>query len=188
VKKRLESEKMTARELMEAAGQHSIYLIIYFAALPALALVLGYIHGPNKGSLSPWKYIYSFLVFGACIPGILAAVITGYILFLTRENLLDFNLLVYVLPIIVMLVTLVLISRNVSFEEVPGFHRLSGLIATMAVTFALVMLIEKTRIWVVFFGSVYTLIGLTIGLYALLKWSVHMLFVRREGQPLNPPK
>jgi len=79
-----------------------------------------------------------------------AGVLTAYALFFTKENLLDVSIVVYLLPIISMVVTLVLIRKNVSFEDVPGFERLSGLMVMIACSFAIALVIQKTRIWIIF--------------------------------------
>ena len=88
-----------------------------------------------------------------------AGVLTAYALFFTKENLLDVSIVVYLLPIVSMVVTLVLIRKNVSFEDVPGFERLSGLMVMIACSFAIALVIQKTRIWIVFGGSIDRLIS-----------------------------
>ena len=116
-----------------------------------------------------------------------AAVLTAYTLFFTRENLLDVNMLVYVLPIVSMTATLILIRKNASFDEIPGFDRLSGLMVLIAITFVFVLIIERTRIWVLFGGSLASLAALVVGLYALLKWAAYMVFRRKDEPRVKPP-
>jgi hypothetical protein len=128
------------------------------------------------------------LVYAVCVPGMFAAVISGYALFFTRENLLDANLLVYFLPIISMVVTLIFIGKNVSFEEVPGFDRLSGLMVMVGCSFAIALAIQKTKIWIFFGGSIEKLFLLAAGVFALLKWGTYTLFRRRdEPRQERPP-
>ncbi len=152
-----------------------------------MSWILGLIHGPNKGAASPWRYFYSVLVYLACVPGILSAVLTGYLIFFTRENLLDVNLLVHVAPLVSMIVSLMLISKNVSLEDIPGFDRLSGLMTMIAVTCVIVLGIYKTRLWVVFGGSVFVLAAVAVGLFALLKWGAYMFFRSRNQPKLRAP-
>jgi hypothetical protein len=181
---------VTTRELIQLADHHSVALAAVCAFAPAAALVFRLMHGPHRGGNAPWKYFYAVLVYLACVPGIFAAVLTGYTLWFTHENLLDVSFLVYILPIVSMVVTLILIGRNVGFERVPGFDRLSGLMIMIACSFGIALFIQKTRILLVFGGSIQTLFLLAIGIFLLMKWGAHLLFRRREEparQMLNFP-
>lgn len=177
---------MTARDLADLAGQRPLLLAAAFAALPAAAWLSGRVHGPGGGALSPWRYVYSALVYLVCVPGIGAAVITGYTLFFTHENLLDKDLLVYVVPIVSMALTLGLVRKNVSFDDVPGFDRLSGLMAVIATTFVILLAIRKTRIGIFFFASFATLAVLAAAVFGALQWGAHNL-LRRSDEPRRPP-
>ncbi|MFH1114263.1 MAG: hypothetical protein V1792_10105 [Pseudomonadota bacterium] len=170
---------MTARELVMLASQYPWHLTAYFSAVPLASGLLGLVLRDGRGNRSPWNYLYSVLVHLACIPGILACVLTGYALFFTRENLLDANLIVYILPIVSMILTLVLIQRTVSFDDIPGFDRLSGLMILLAVTFVLVLGLRHTRFWIIFGSSMYALMAMTAVLFLLLKWGAYLLFRRR---------
>jgi hypothetical protein len=109
----------------------------------------------------------------------------GLFVVFRNENLLEVNLLVYVLPIISMLVTLIFVRKNVGFDAVPGFERLSGLMILLACSFGLALAIHKTRLFVGFFGSIDRLFLLAAGIFALLKWScLHGGF----GERMKPVK
>ena len=86
-----------------------------------------------------------------------------------------------------MVLTLILIRRNVSFDDIPGFDRISGLMMLLAVTFVIVLAIQRTRIWILFGSSIYTLIVLVIALFALLKWGAYMLSRRKREPRMKPP-
>jgi len=178
---------MTARQIVAWVGQYPWHLTVLFIILPLVSGLIGLIHGRDRGGLSPWKYVYAVLVYAACIPGMLAAVLTGYILFFTRQNMLDVNLLVYIAPIISMAATLIAIGKNVSFEEVPGFDRVTGLMVLLGVTFVLMLGLERTRIWLFFGSSIFALIAIVAVLFALLKWAAHMLF-RSKSEPRIKPR
>ena len=184
----LTSPAMTTRELIQWAGQHSVALLLAFIAPPVLAWLAGQTHGKEQGKLAPWKYLYSVLVYLVCVPGMFAGVITAYTLFFSGENLLDANLLVYFLPIVSMVATLGLIRKNVSFDDVPGFDRLSGLMVMVGCSFGIALAIQKTRIFVFFGGSIEKLFLLAAGVFALLKWGSYMLFRRRDEPKEEPPK
>ncbi len=178
---------MTLREAILWVGQYSAWIAAGFAAPPVLAFLSGLVHGRDNGGKAPWSYLYSLLVHAVCFPGMLSAVLTGYSLFFEKDNLLDVSLVVYLVPLLSMALTLILIRKNVSFDLVPGFDRISGLLTMIGVTFILVLAIHKTRILLVFFGSVPMLIALVAGLYALLKWGTYMAFRRKDEPKEKPP-
>lgn len=179
---------MTTRELILLAGQHSVVLATTFIVPPVAAWGLGRIHGRAQGGAAPWQYFYSVLVYLACVPGMFAGVLTAYTLFISHENLLDVNPLVYFLPVVSMIVTLVFIRKNVSFDEVPGFDRLSGLMVMVGCSFAVALAVQKTNIWIFFGGSIERLFLLAAGVFALLKWGTYQLFRRRDEPPMERPK
>ena len=179
---------MTARDLIDQADQHPVALAVALAAPPLFSFVVGLLHDRGRGGSGPWNYAYAVLVYLACVPGMFAGVLTAYTLFFSRENLLDTNLLIYFLPVVSMIVTLVLIRRNVAFDEVPGFDRLSGLMVMVACSFAIALAIEKTKIWILFGGSIERLFILAAGIFGLLKWGAYMLFRRRDEPKAERPK
>ena len=179
---------MTTRELIHLSDHHPLVLASMFLLAPLAAWGCGRLHGAAQGGNAPWKYCYSVLVYLTCVPGMFAGVLTGYALFFTKENLLDVSVLVYLLPVISMIVTLILIRKNVSFEAVPGFERLSGLMVMIGCSFAIALAVEKTRIWLFFGGSIDRLILLAVGVFALLKWGTYTLFRGRDEPRQERPK
>ena len=69
-----------------------------------------------------------------------------------------------------------LVARSVSFDDVPGFDRLWSLIVLLAVTMLIALAIERTRLWIIFGGSILMLLLLAAGLFMLLHWSARTLF------------
>lgn len=179
---------MTTRDLIHQADQHTIALAAALSAPPLVAWVIGQLHGRGRGGAGPWKHFYAVLVYLACVPGMFAGVLTAYTLFFSRENLLDANPFVYFLPILSMIVTLMLIRKSVSFDEVPGFDRLSGLMVMVGCSFAIALAIQKTKIWIFFGGSIERLFVLAAGIFGLLKWGAYMLFRRRDEPQVERPK
>ena len=167
---------MTLRDLNQTAGQHSVPVFATLVAIPAVSFLVGISHRSGEGRNPPWKFSYAVLVYLACIPGIFAAVLTAYTMFFSKENLLDANPLIYFLPIATMIATLVVIRKRVSFDDVPGFDRLSGLMILMACSFAIALAIHKTRIFIGFFASMQMLFALAACVFVLLKLGGVMLF------------
>ncbi len=179
---------MTINDLIKLASGHLLALVIFFVAPPVIAWLCGVIHGRGNGGNAPWKYVYSVLVYLVCIPGLLASVLTGYQLFFQRGDLLNVNIAVYFLPIISMIVTLIFIHKTVNFENVPGFDRISGLMVMIGCSFVVALAIDKTRLWVMFHGSIAMLFALAAGVFALLKWGTYMLFRRHDEPKQTAPK
>ncbi len=174
---------MTIQDLIVLAGDYPLHLVALFLGIPVSAWVLGRLHERGAGGEAPWRYAYSLLVYSTCLPGIFAAVLAAYGLFILRENLLEVNLLVYLLPIVSMAGTLALMSRRVSFDDVPGFDRLSGLMVVIGITFVMVLAIERTRIWIFFGSSFATLLLLVAGIFLLLHWGARRMLRARGGDP-----
>ncbi len=178
---------MSVRELIAAIGEYQIAVAATLAAVPVLAFVVTLLHPKGEGGQSPWRYIYALLVYFACLPGIMAAVLTGYTMMFIKANLLDANAVVYFLPIVSMVVTLMVMKRQVDFDEIPGFDRLSGLMVLLGITFMILLAIEKTRIWIVFGGGFTALLAIVAVVFALLKWGGYMLFRRRDEPKIDMP-
>lgn len=146
--------------------------------LPCIGYGLRYVHGVDNGGKKPWNYIYTLLIYLACIPGMFSAVITAYTLFFSRENLLDSNAVIYFFPIITMLMTLMAIRQNISFDAIPGFDRIYGLMILLAITFIIVLFVAKVRIFIGFVGSMTTLLVIAVVVFALLKKASEKIFKR----------
>jgi hypothetical protein len=174
---------MTIRQLIHLATERPLELSLFFAITPLLSLFFGLILRPAQIVQRPWKYVYTALVYLSVVPGMFASVVFAYTLFFTHENLLDVNLLIYLLPIISMIITLVLINQKTSFESIPGFNRLSGLIALIGVSFFIALAIQKSRIFVFFGASIGWLFIIAFALFIILKWGGLMLFGKKSKLP-----
>ena len=157
------------------------YLLLFgiFTAIPVLSLCLRFIHGRNRGIHSPWKYLYAFFIYAGCLPGIFSAVLTAYSLLFLRANMLALDLLVYVLPILSMIATLLVVRKAVDFRDIPGFNRLSGLMLMIGASFLIAFILDRFRIIVLFRGSLLSLLAIAGGAFVLLKIGGRMLFRRK---------
>ena len=103
---------MTVRDLINMAGENWAIVLIALAAPPVAAFGVGLLVRRADSGIGSWRYLYSALVYVVCIPGMLAAVLTAYALFLTQQDLRDVNLLIYFGPIVSMGITLLLVRRH----------------------------------------------------------------------------
>ncbi len=159
---------MTIEQFLTWAGSQVPLLLAVFVGLPLVALGLNKLAGRDaeKGG---WRYGYSVLSYLSCLPGMFATALTLYSLFLLRTNLLRVNVLVYFLPIISMAATLVIIHRAVKFEAIPGFGRLSGLMALLGISFLTVFLMDRFHVLAIFGGHIGWLAVAALALYAILR-------------------
>ena len=169
------------------AGRYPWVILGVFVSVPVVTWTAGRLHGRDRGGATPWKYLYATLVYVSCVPGLFAAVVTAYTLFFTSANLLEVNALVYLLPVVSMVVTLILLGKNVDLDAVPGFHRLSGLMTLIGVSFAIALAVSKTRMWFFFGGSIFLLFAIAAVAFVFMRWGARALFRRRDEPRERPP-
>ncbi len=138
---------MTLRAFFDLVAENPFYLLVFFLLLPFTAILAGWL-GREEGHLSPWKYLYSFLVYAVSVPGIFALTLNIYLFLFERQSIWDLNLYTQVLPVVSMIATLLIIKKNVSLDAVPGFDRLSGLLIVIFVALCILWFIDRTRILV----------------------------------------
>lgn len=136
---------MTLREFFDYLGAHPQLVVGFFLLLPLTAWFSNQL-GRGEGHLAPWKYLYAALIYGACVPGIFAVALSVYFFIFERGSLYNANVLTQVLPIASMILTLAIIRRNVSFDAIPGFERLSSLMMMIASVFVLMYFIDRTHL------------------------------------------
>ena len=141
---------MTLREFFDYLSANPAVVLMYFLGIPFTAFLAGLL-GKGEGHLSPWKYLYSTLIYLVCVPGIFAAALAVYLfLFEQGGSIFNVNLLTQVLPVASMVLTLGLIRRNAPFESIPGFSKLSSLMLMIASIFILMYFLDRLHLvaWV----------------------------------------
>lgn len=167
---------MTIDDLLRVVGERSWLVVAYFAAPPLLTWAIGRLHATRReGAQRPYGPLYGVLIYLVSVPGILAAVLTGYGLFFLRADLRNVPIVVYFLPVASMVATWTLMRRQVDLDDVPGFDRLSALLLLITVCFAVAFFLNRLFFGVLFFGSLWGLLGIAIAAFALLRWAVRRL-------------
>ncbi len=161
---------MTLGQFLDVLAQEPGVIAFYYVTLPLTAFIAGML-GKGSGHESPWKFLYTVLVYMACIPGIFSATLTIYLIVVEKQSVLDIHLFTQILPIVGMVFTLWVIRKNVAFDDIPGFDKLHGLILFLGVLISFLWILEKLRILVI----TYIPIG-----YFLLVFII-MLIVMRYG-------
>ncbi len=136
---------MTLGEFFEHCGQNPALLLGFFALLPLTAL-LTLLISKGKGLGGSGVYLYSVLIYLVAIPGIFAVTLSVYFFLFERRSILDTNIYTQILPVVSMLATFILIRKQIDFDRVPGFDKLSGMITILTVLMMLMWILDKTHI------------------------------------------
>ena len=136
---------MTLREFFELLGDNPILIISYFLLIPFTAILAG-ILGKGEGHITPWKYLYSILIYLVAVPGIFAITLNIYLFVFERQSVFNMDIYTQLLPVVSMIATLLIIRRNVSLDDIPGVDKLGGLVAVISATLAIMWIVDKTRI------------------------------------------
>jgi hypothetical protein len=151
---------MTLRDAFEALSGQPTLLFLLLMAVPTGAFLINLWSGETAEDIWKWRYVYSTLVYTACIPGVFALTLNVYLFFFERQSIWDVNLALEVLPILTMVATLMLIRRKIPFNYLPGFGRLSGFLLLIAALMGLLWIIDRTRIYAVSYIPIsYVVIG-----------------------------
>lgn len=160
---------MTLGEFFELFEQNPTLLLGFFILVPLIAL-LSLLFSKGQGHLSPWKYLFMVLIYLVAIPGIFAITLSVYFFLFERRPIMDTNIYTQVLPVVSMLLTFLLIRKQVNLDLVPGFGKLSGLITIIAVLMVILWIIDKTRIYSITFMPFYVVVLILIaGFYLIWK-------------------
>ena len=160
---------MTLQELFESISQNPTPICAFFALIPLTAGIAA-ILGNGEGTISPWKYLYATLVYLTCIPGFFALTLTAYFFLFERRSILLTDVYIQILPILSMALTLFLIAKNVSLDDVPGFGKISGLGAMIVGTIAFMWFLDKTHLIAFVSMSFYQLLAVFIVFFLFIRW------------------
>jgi len=165
---------MTLGEFFDWTGLHPTLMLVYFFGVPVIVLLAGLL-GKGEGHLSPWKYLYSVLIYMVTLPGIFAVTLSIYFFLFERRSILDTNLFTQVLPVVSMVITILLIRRQVSLDLVPGFDKISGLIMIIATLMCLMWFIDKTHIYSITYMPFYVVILILIAGFFVIRLGLKRL-------------
>ena len=96
---------MTLGEFFQLCSSQKEMVLMFFAVLPLTALLALWL-GKGEGNLTPWKYLYTFLVYAVCIPGVFSITLSIYKFLFERTSIMDANVITQVVPVISMFLTL----------------------------------------------------------------------------------
>lgn len=166
---------MTLRDLLEIASNNPAGPLAFFMLSP-LTAGLALVMGRGEGSQSPWKWLYSVLVYLACVPGVFSVALSVYFFLFERRPLFDADVFVQILPVVSMLLTLWLIRQNVAFSEIPGFEKISTLVSTIGMVILLMFIVDRTHIIAFTYVPIQTLLLIFFGLILAIRFGAKRLF------------
>ncbi|WP_259016312.1 hypothetical protein [Emticicia fluvialis] len=158
---------MTLQQLFQQIGAHPGLLLFYFTGIPAAAILAGLL-GKNEGHLSPWKYLYAVLIYLVSIPGVFAVALNIYFFVFQHGNVMEMDVYMQILPVVVMLITIFIISKNVRLALIPGFGKIAGLWFMLFATMAFMWFLEKIHIVVFSYMPITVLLGIFVVLFVLI--------------------
>lgn len=173
---------MTTYELLTAAGAHPLQALALLGAPvgTALALQLGPSH-PSPRSLV--AVAWSAAVYASCVPGMLAGALLLYVAAVTRQDLLKLDVTLTLAPVLAMVATLVLAQRKVELSELPGVDRLGGFLMVLGAAMVALIAIDRTRIVMLFHGSVFHVLLLLAVLVVVFRLGVQKLLGPKPPRP-----
>jgi hypothetical protein len=160
---------LTINELIKIASRYPEWVTAYFILPPLIAWLITLLIRSTDSINGLTKIIFSSIIYAVSIPGLLSILLVGYSLFIGGQSLLQVNFLIYFLPVISMVFSILLIKRKVDLDILPGFDRLSGLMSIMLITFIIIIIIYKTRIFIGFISSFQSFVVVGIILFIILK-------------------
>ncbi|GAB4244305.1 MAG: hypothetical protein Kow0027_03940 [Saprospiraceae bacterium] len=160
---------MTLQEFFQLLSENPVWILAYFLLLPIAAWLTGRF-AEGEGHESPWKYVYSTLIYLCSVPGMFAIFLSAYLFLFERRSILETDIYTQVLPILSMVATLLVIRRNVDLDAIPGFEKITGLLMMIGAVLALLWVIDRTRIWVVSFLPFWQALLILAGLLLAARW------------------
>lgn len=152
---------MTIQEIIDWFGANPSFLVIYFIIATVIS-VIGLFFFKDKSFVSNLKYLYTVLIYGVVVPGMLSLILILYNLFVFKVNLLEVDIYSYYLPIVAAILNIVIIKKTTSLDKIPGFGRLSGLFMMVMIAFVITYILQRMFFGVFFMGGFIHLIGLFI--------------------------
>ena len=172
---------MTLQQLFDLISGNPAYILFYFAIIPFAALLANLL-GKGEGHLSPWKFLYAILIFAVCIPGIFAVTLSVYFFLFEKRSILDTDVYIQLLPILSMILTLLIIKRNVDFDAIPGFDKLSGLMMMIAATLGIMWFIDRTHIYAITYLRFEVVLLIFFALLLIIRFGWSRIFARSKAE------
>lgn len=161
---------MTLQDFFNYLNANHQVLLFYAVAIPLSAFLTG-LFSKGEGHLSPWKYLYSFMIYLVCVPGIFALMLNVYLFLFERQSVWQVNMYTQLLPILVMVVTLLIIKKFVSLDDIPGFGKIGGLVVMVNAVLLIMWFLDKTHIYVFSYMPFSQVVLIIVGLLIAIRFA-----------------
>lgn len=168
---------MTLKDFFDLIGQNPIWILVYFLMIPITAFLAG-IFGKGEGHLTPWRQLYSTLIYLVAVPGLFAISLSIYFFLFERRSILDTDVFNQIVPVLSMIGTLLIIRQNVNMDRIPGFGKISGLMMMIGTALLLMWMVDRTRIWVVSYLPFHQVLLIFAGLLLIIRMGWRKMFVK----------
>ncbi len=165
---------MTVKELFDFIGNNPNYILIYFIGIPILAGITGML-GDDKCNRSPWKEFFMIIIFAVMIPGLFALFFNLYMFLFENNSILNYDIFIQILPVISMIATILIIRKYVSFNEIPGFDKISGLIIVISGLIFFLWVVDRFRIIAFTYMPIQYFLIIFILLIIAINWGLKKL-------------
>ncbi|MBK9109847.1 MAG: hypothetical protein IPM92_16110 [Saprospiraceae bacterium] len=145
---------MTLQQFFNWIQENPMITLYYYGGLLLAVLLLNNL-AEQKAQLYPWNWMYSFIIYLVCIPGIFAVTLNVYFFLFEKRSILDAELLLQFLPIVMMFVIIYYIKRNVNLDDIPGFEKIYGLMWMISLLLCLMWVIDRTHLYAICFVPFY---------------------------------
>ncbi|MHA7058709.1 hypothetical protein ACWGOQ_0015900 [Aquimarina sp. M1] len=143
---------MTVQDFINWFGNNPNLVLGYFAIIITCSLI-GLLFVKQSNFKPPISYFYGVLIYAVAIPGLLALVLLLYSFFFLKTNLLQLDVVTYIVPLVSMIVALIIINKTVPMSHIPGFGKLSGLFMIIIITFIITYVVQRMFFGVFFVGK-----------------------------------
>ena len=171
---------MTLSDFFLAVGERPVLVFAFYGFIIFSAILAGVL-GKGEGEYSPWKYLYSAIIYLTAVPGIFAIALNIYFFMFERRPMLETNIYTQIIPVIAMVITLLIIKANVSLDKIPGFGRLSGLLMMIFATIAFMWFIDRVKLFVFTFLPFQYLLLIFVVLFVVLYFGWTKIMKEKKG-------
>jgi len=168
---------MTLEEFFQVISENPAFILFFFVALPLTAF-LASVFGKGEGHLTPW----SFLAFAAAIPGIFAIMLNVYLFLFEKQPIMQTDVYTQILPILIMILTFWLINRNVPFELIPGFDKISGLLMIVIAVLAIMWFLDRLHIVAFTYMPFHYVLIFLVAAFVAVRFGVKKMFSGNKAE------
>ena len=168
---------MTLRDIFAQISANPNGLLWFLLCIPLLTFLISIWQDPNvPPQQNPARFFYAAMAYLASIPGIFAITLNVYLFLFERQSIWDMNLITQLLPIVTMVGTLIIIKRNIPFEFVPAFGKLSGFVTLIFAMIGIMWFVDRLRIYAITYVPFQYIAFGFIGLLLLIRFGWKRMF------------